>query len=151
MGADIEDSQKFSRDIQNRARYGEQLQSQADDAAEQTGLLHREVIFNDTVTQILEKIRSVRQILGATEEAMFNDKFEEAVDLLGRAEGRLAAVRECQNTRVAGVLHTSVSTVRHNLEKSLAECWNSAFRVDISKSTIFIRNKIQRKHLIVNN
>lgn len=109
------------------------------------------MIFNETVTQILEKIRCVRQILGTTEEAIFNDNFDEAVDLLYKAEDRLAAVREYQNTRVAEILQTSVSTVRHNLVKNLAECWDSAFRVDISNSAIVIENEIQRKHPIANN
>ena len=103
------------------------------------------------MTQILEKIRCIRQILGTADEAIFNDNFDEAVVLLYKAEDRLAAIREYHNTRVAEVLQTNVSTVRHNLVKSLAECWDSAFRVDVSTSAIVIENKIQRKHPIADN
>lgn len=108
-------------------------------------LLAVENIFYGKLVQILENMRTVQRVLGKTEQAIQMDQFEEAVELLCTAEDLLSVMQECQDTRVTGLLQANVSAVRHDLEGSLVECWNSAFRIDLSSSKIFIQNQIQRK------
>lgn len=111
-------------------------------------LLAVENIFYGNLVQILENLRMVQQVLGKIEQAIRKDQFEEAVELLSTAEDVLSVMQECQDTRVTGLLQANVSAVRHDLEGRLAECWNAAFRIDLSSSKIFIQNQIQRKWFV---
>ena len=148
MRADIEHSQKSSQEILDQDKYGRQLQTQADDANQKMSLLNGEVFFTEVLSQLLEKICSIRQVLAVTEEAVLDDRFEEAVDLLCKADDKLIALQECQNARVAGLLQNDVSAVRQNLVEKLAGCWESAFCIDFSNSAIYIKSHVQRKHII---
>ena len=127
-----------------QAEHGERLYSQVNDAASKVDLLKGEVAFNETLGKALENIRGLRQTLRFAESAIQNDDFSDAVDLLKRADGELLNVRVNQDPKVAGLLHAKIQDLRYTVAGSLTDCWKNLLYVDSTRSTITIRNQIQR-------
>lgn len=126
-----------------QAEHGEQLYSQVNDATSKVDLLKEEVAFNETLAKALENIRDFQQTLGLAEDAIRNDGFSDAVDLLKKAEGELLNVRVNRDPKVAGLLHAKIQDLRYTILGSLSDCWRNLLCVDSASSTITINDQIQ--------
>lgn len=133
------------QDIVKQATQGEQLQSRANDAARTLDFLKGEINFSWTLVKTLESIGCVQQTLGISQNSIYNDNFEEAVDLLRKAEEELITIRSISNTVAVGLLQTSINGFRLAVLKTLEECWHVLLKTDHMKSKISIKHHIQRR------
>lgn len=132
----------------NQAQQGENLQNQVDDATQKVGLLHGEVIFNQNLVTILEKIRQLRQVLGLGQKAVQSGSVGEAVEFLLVAEHGLGSLPTSQVTRVTEVLLAACTTVRHDLVEELTKCWKGLFRADFTSATFSVEYRMQGRQLV---
>ena len=140
---DIEDSQRLAEEITAEANHQEELQAQAEDAAAKVKLLKGEVIFNQALTDTLQQVHDIRHILETGHAALVSDGLKDAVGSLQEAESRLESLRECQNTRVFGLIRSQIADYREVVGARLIELWDAFVFVDAKASTVSIKKEIR--------
>ena len=149
MRKDIELAKDQSRTIVGRAREGQNLQDQQNDAASKVQLLQDEVVFNETLATTLKRLLSVRETLDRIKEAILNEDLIEAVVKLDQGDVEIGSLRESQKTRVAGLLGTKLVDLRQDAVSSTEKCWNKIICVDTERPMITLRQQIEGMRCLI--
>ena len=105
-------------------------------------MLKGEVIFNQALTDTLQQVHDTRHVLETGHAALVADKLKDAVASVQEAESRLESLRECQNTRVFGLIRSQVVDHREVVGARLIELWDAFISVDVTASTVSIKEEI---------
>ena len=132
----------MAEEITTEATYQAELQTQVEDTAAKVELLKGEVIFNQALTDTLQQVHDIRHVLETGHAALVADKLKDAVASVQGAESRLESLRECQNTRVFGLIRSQVVDHREVVGARLIELWDAFISVDVTASMVSIKEEI---------
>ncbi len=130
------------------AQTGQKSQDQVNDAASKVRLLQNEIVFNESLGKTMERILVVRRTLDRIQEAVLGNKLFEAAGLLDQGDAEISSLRECQNSRVAGVLRARIADLRQDVVTSTRECWSKLVCINTATSTITIKQQLEGMTLV---
>lgn len=117
LQTDIERSKATARDIVQQAEAGKKLRSEAEEAANKTGLLEKEVSFNKALVETLSQVRNIRQTLDDCQNAMVQGDLSSALAAIKQVGVDLPSLAAVENTRA----YDLISKRDEGLKSALAE------------------------------
>ena len=130
------------------AQHGQKSQEQVNDAASKVRLLQNEVVFNESLGKTMERILVVRRTLDRIQDAVLGNKLFEAAGILDQGDAEISSLRECQDSRVAGVLRAKIADLRQDVVTSARGCWSKLVCIDTATSTIKIKQRLEGMTLV---
>ncbi|KAL2833449.1 hypothetical protein BDW59DRAFT_169113 [Aspergillus cavernicola] len=138
LHADLERSRLTAREIVKQHENTGPLQSKVDDSAAKVGLVEKEIIFNQAVTNTLEEVQSLCQRLDATRTLCQDGQITAAIDSLEGIEHAMSQDNCFQNTNVMGILLENVAALRREIVSFLHVRWNRHLEFDQKKGVLSI-------------
>ncbi|KAF2804285.1 uncharacterized protein BDZ99DRAFT_575515 [Mytilinidion resinicola] len=148
LQADIQDSKATARAIVQAAEEGQKEAAKAHDAGAKVVLLENELVFNETLVNIVEQMKHISAQVEAAQDDAVQSRVSQALDKLGEIEEVMKKLGTFSDTRVAGLLQSKANVLRRAITENATECWNALLVPDPSVRKIIIKDKIQRETLI---
>ncbi|GAB7357781.1 hypothetical protein MBLNU459_g0429t1 [Dothideomycetes sp. NU459] len=117
LQADIERSKATAREIVAQAQAGKKLEQDAHEASNKAGLLEKEVAFNSSLVETLERIRTACAILSQAQDAVVHGDIRAALSRQDEANQVIADLVTVENTRA----YTLLCSRSRDLKAALAE------------------------------
>ncbi|OCK75915.1 hypothetical protein K432DRAFT_446386 [Lepidopterella palustris CBS 459.81] len=145
LQADIERSRATAQEIVQQAESGKAQQARVEDAASKVRLLENELVFNETLVEIVEQIQTISELLENAQDAAVQDQVIQALDKLEEADEAMAHLGTFENTRVVGLLQSRANQLRAAIVENATECWNALLLTDSAEHRVTIKDEIQRQ------
>ncbi|KAF2499152.1 hypothetical protein BU16DRAFT_454802 [Lophium mytilinum] len=148
LQADIQRSKATARAIVQAAEEGKKEAAKAHDAGAKVVLLESELVFNETLVNIVEQMKHISAQLEAAQDDAVQSRVSQALDKLRGIEEIMKGLGSFSDTRVVGLLQSKATILRRAITENATECWNALLVADPSARKITIKDKIQRETLI---
>lgn len=136
---DVRQSQEQARQIVGEAQQADQLEEEANDAANKVALLDKELAFNQGLATTLDRLQALRHTLDSIQSAILDDQLLHAVDLLRNAKESVASTHVLRTATVAVVFRSRIIDLRKETAEKLISCWDEYINVDTDACCITIR------------
>ena len=142
MRLDIANSQSLAEELVQDDSENNELRSQVADTASKKRLLESEIIFNESLSTILNEITTLSQAVERVHFEAARHELLGAVASLVEAEHKLDNLQRRPNVRVFEILRTKLNNARQTIVKRLQEAWGSIIYTDSASSTVIIRQNV---------
>lgn len=143
--AEIERSKQAAREIVQQAEANASLKERMVDATTKVGLLEQEVTFNESLTAILDDIRSTSTILNEVKDDIVGSNIITALKRLQTADAAVGRLEKVTSTKAYELLQRRLGTVKATLQQETATLSDQLVEVDGADLTIAVIRGIAEK------
>jgi centromere/kinetochore protein ZW10 len=112
-------------------------------------LLYSEVSYNETLVQVIERLRDISAILDRAQDAAVLGNTLIALDTLDEADNAFRKLEPFEATRVVGVLKNRADQLKAAIVENLTESWNALLVVDASARRVSFKETIESRLLLL--
>jgi centromere/kinetochore protein ZW10 len=116
----------------------------AEDAGAKVVLLESELVFNETLVEVVEQMKRISAQLEAAQDSAVQSQVVAALDRLEEVEAVMGTLGTFRDTRVVGLLQSRSNSLRAAIVENTTECWNALLVTDPVARRVMIGDKIQR-------
>lgn len=127
------------------AEEGRKQAAKAGDAGAKVVLLESELVFNETLVEVVEQMKGIEAELEAAQDAAVQSRVVEALDRLDGVEGVMQRLGTFRDTRVVGLLQSRASSLRAAIVENATECWNALVVTDSELRKVTVAHDIQSR------
>lgn len=102
-------------------------------------LLNVELAFSKSLANTSERLQGLWQTLDQIQQALLDNQFLGAVDLLIAVDEQFPASSISRSTRFTGLFESKASDARTEITGKLTDCWKAHIHVETSVPSIQIR------------
>jgi len=143
--ADIERSKQAAREIVQQAEANTSLKERVLDATAKVGLLDKEVAFNESLTAILDDIRSTSTVLNEAKNDIVKSKIATALSRLQTANAAVGRLEKVTSTRAYELLQRRLVAVKASLQEETVTLSNQLIQLNGAGLTIAVTRNIAEK------
>jgi centromere/kinetochore protein ZW10 len=143
LQGDIKRSQETAHDIVKQAEAARERASRVQDATSKVSLLYSEIAYNETLVQVVERLRDISTLLDAAQDAAVHGNVLHALDRLEDADTAFKSLESFESTRAVGVLQTKASQLRAAIVEDVTDSWNALLTVDSSARRTSFKETIE--------
>lgn len=143
LQADIEHSKVTAREIVAQAQQGKKLKDEANDAHNKHGLLEKEVAFNASLVETLDRIKTTCGILDQAQDAIVRGDIKTALSKQQEIDRVIVDLAPVENTRAYALLYNRARDLRTALVDSTTTYAKALIDVDVTSHTVTIISEPQ--------
>lgn len=111
-----------------------------DDAVAKVGLIETEIAFNQAVTETLEQVQKISEMLDAGRAAIRDGQIMIAIDTWEAVNRVIKEDSLYANTNILGILSENAAGLHREIESSLQRCWSEQLTVDKQEGRLTVSN-----------
>lgn len=136
---DIQRSRDTAREIVRAAEEGKTLRAGVEDAGSKTKLLQKEVAFNETLVETLERLKQANAVLDEAQEEAIHGRLKPSMVQIQEADSAIEGLGDVENTRAFGLLKARSAEVKTSIAQTATKHWNALITVNTPEKRIIIR------------
>lgn len=140
---DIKRSQETAQEIVQQAEAEKELTAHVNDATSKVSLLYTEIAYNESLVEIVERLRDISSLLDSAHEEAVQGSVLNALERLDDIGAAFTSLDSFENTRVVGVLKTRAGELRAAIVETMTESWNALLVVDSTERRVSFKETIQ--------